>query len=210
MHNVTRGDVMPLPIAKVRWKCGQCKKTFWLKPVKAKSKRFCSRDCLHKSLRVENPVRPGQRHVTTCGERNCLTCDQLFTARTHSQKYCSQKCQIKAVWERNKDKSVKERPCEVCQTVFRPRPKSAGRFCSRECNFKGQQGSLGPNWKGGKHVSEYGYVRISRPDHPAARGRGSYVLEHRIVMEQMIGRFLKEGENVHHINGNRSDNREEN
>lgn len=35
-------------------------------------------------------------------------------------------------------------------------------------------------------------------------------LEHRVVMQEKLGREMVKGENVHHINGNRSDNRPEN
>ena len=201
---------MPMPVAEVEWNCHQCKQSFWIKPSKARRKRYCSRACLHASMRVEKPVRPGQRHRTTYGERKCPVCDEGFIARAKTQKYCNQKCPIKAVWDRNKDNSVEPRPCEACGTVFRPRPLNAGRFCSRDCALSGQQGSLGPNWRGGRHVGEGGYVRISKPDHPAAQGRGGYVLEHRIVMKEMIGRYLRDGENVHHKNGDRADNRIEN
>ena len=49
-----------------------------------------------------------------------------------------------------------------------------------------------------------GYRQVPRPD-----GDG-WDLEHRIVMEQVIGRPLREGETVHHINGDRLDNRSKN
>lgn len=67
-----------------------------------------------------------------------------------------------------------------------------------------------PRWKGGRSVTPLGYVIILMPDHPQASVGGRYVFEHRLVMEEHIGRPLKHFEIVHHKNGIKIDNRIEN
>jgi hypothetical protein len=60
----------------------------------------------------------------------------------------------------------------------------------------------------GKTYDRDGYVFIR---YISGNGRaGKYKYEHRLVMEQMIGRELLGIENVHHKNGVRNDNRPEN
>ena len=69
-------------------------------------------------------------------------------------------------------------------------------------------GKDNPKWKGGT-IFRRGYRFIWVPNHPMASTTG-YVCEHRLVMEKHLQRFLKRGEVVHHINGNKIDNRFEN
>lgn len=63
-----------------------------------------------------------------------------------------------------------------------------------------------PNWRGGKRTKRTDkYIQLYKPDHPFATKDG-YVMEHRLIMEQIIGRYLTRDEVAHHKNRVRSDN----
>lgn len=58
----------------------------------------------------------------------------------------------------------------------------------------------------GRTTTADGYLRLQT----YVGGVGQYIFEHRWVMQQELGRPLFDDENVHHINGDRADNRLEN
>ncbi len=71
-------------------------------------------------------------------------------------------------------------------------------------NPQHRKGAQAINWKGGRHVDKDGYVWLYMPEHPNAVG--SYIAEHRLVMEQRLGRLLDREEDVHHMNHQHGDN----
>ena len=73
----------------------------------------------------------------------------------------------------------------------------------------GKFGRDSGHWKGGMKLNSAGYRMVKMLDHPNCDNNG-YVLEHRLVMEKHIGRYLRPDEHIHHINGVKTDNRIEN
>jgi hypothetical protein len=88
---------------------------------------------------------------------------------------------------------------------------------SGSCTFNGCSGVVKAKFLCNTHFMQLKQTGIVRPVHVATwhlndqgymvKGR---LLQHRVVMEELIGRKLKSHETVHHKNGNRADNRPEN
>lgn len=64
----------------------------------------------------------------------------------------------------------------------------------------------GPGWQ---YRRKDGYIAVYYPKHPDASKSG-WMLQHRLVAEDMLGRRLLSVEHVHHKNGVKDDNRPEN
>ena len=75
----------------------------------------------------------------------------------------------------------------------------------------GRRGAEGTRWKGGRKVRRDGYVLVNVPDdyvRPSGITKAGlkYALEHRVVMERALGRYLTRLEVVHHKDGDPSNN----
>ncbi len=153
-------------------------------------------------------------------KKNCAVCSLEFETSTWHPKqlYCSRKCCSKGTHRRRRNLSVKtlDLECIVCENKFTQKRANNTEYCSINCKklgvfrkFKGLviKGSK-KHIKGSGYITNSGYKIISMK-HPNATKRGQ-VLEHIVIMSKHIGRPLKKGETVHHINGIRHDNRIEN
>ena len=55
-----------------------------------------------------------------------------------------------------------------------------------------------------------GYIKVKAPkDHPY-KDRKGYIMEHRLVIERQIGKYLEPEQEVHHLDGDKTNNKIEN
>lgn len=82
---------------------------------------------------------------------------------------------------------------------------------TKEKMRKARQGKYSKPSQFGGHRKKRsdGYIKVYCPDHPMSSKDG-YVMEHILVMESQIGRYITRDEVVHHKNHIRDDNRIEN
>lgn len=133
-----------------------------------------------------------------CIKKKCAFCGCEFNSRTDRDNlFCSRLCF-------NSSKiGVITSPrynivCKNCgKDYISTNPKSV--YCSTNCRQKFEVKKNNPNWKGGKYIHK-GYVWT-------LTSTGKYIPEQRYIMESILGRNLEKNEVVHHINGDKLDNR---
>lgn len=147
---------------------------------------------------LEYPAKGSGYCSKACYRKVCKTCNTEFHAKTPRQMYCSETCKRGTA------------SCHNCGKSFVVGKKAAGLFCSKTCayEFKCPVGTVRDGGGG------YKIVKVPHGTPGAKRQYGAnghqWMLEHRYVMQQILGRPLGKKENVHHINGKRDDNRPEN
>lgn len=187
-------------VEKVRVECTGCGAVQYRYPSVARKNKtarfFCSTECRNKV-----GSKPRRKPMATC--QACGV--EFYPGSGTKGVYCSVACH-----NTGQTKPKVAKTCEQCGVGFEVRQLFAGqRFCSKACEGRALWQRPQERTHNGKPVllTPEGYVKVWEPDREPRR---RWVLEHRLVVEKAIGHALTRGEHVHHINGNKADNRLEN
>lgn len=192
-------------MSKIKVKYDYCGKEIeaYLSQCKDSIKHFCCKNCQNKSQINKYEIK-----CDNCGNNFLITPSNYKKCKHH---FCSRKC------ANNGEIRKEVCYCSYCGETIKRTPHAIGlvknHFCNKICQSKWQSDNYIPhsltNWQGGRCKKSSGYIEVYTPNHPNATARG-YVLEHRLIMEKKLGGKLTKDELVHHLNGVRDDNNEEN
>lgn len=173
--------------------CPFCKNEFFTYP--SHDHDYCSEYCKNEFRKV----------MVKCPECSKESRIPKSHGKQISRRFCSEECKIKH-YEKRKINTEKKyiKTCDNCGKTYRAfkfKSKSGLFFCSYDCSRSYMVGEKSPFYKGGT-VNALGYKVINH--------RKKLTLVHRAIYEKHIGRKLERWEVVHHINGDKLDNRIEN
>jgi len=184
--------------------CQYCKQVFeksYAEGLPAWGRRvFCSRSCHYSSKRVEIV---------------CATCRKTFVAKkVHASllKTCSRKCMSEHRRRQALDRQAND-PSFAPPVAGTPKAKKIARAL-KTAYREGRMDHMQENWReGSKRWTGKGNPRFKDGNgngYKTVKVDGKWIPEHRAIMEKKMGRKLKDGEVVHHINGIKTDNRRDN
>lgn len=144
----------------------------------------------------------------------CEHCESKFQRRVgqvQEHTFCSQKCYLQSSYrkrtiaEANVARSPNAKTTEPCAACGLPTTRyissrGSSIFCSTQCRNEHKRA----NPKRRSNKSDYVLLFVGT-SYPGATKHG-YIMEHRKVMQETLGRQLERHENVHHINGIKTDN----
>lgn len=204
--------------------CEHCGVEFDAESVNAKDrrrgklKRFCSRRCRNLS-RPKLPERTPEFFQRLCG-----VCGLIFDATPSRPQYEQPRKYCRGCVKDGRKKTLQsyhahcksELACKTCGKSFViPKRliksgKHSGQYCSMDCVYKYRRGKYKPfNLPaeiGTRRINAQSYVEIKISTDSSVRNKYGWRLEHRYVMEQIMGRALHKWESVHHRDGNRQHN----
>lgn len=155
--------------------------------------------------------RPRKKHRLVCGScadrryraklhpvvETCVSCGDTRVLKRASVTGRCMSCALRDRWQRG----TVTKECGICGQAITRYPSQFSTkvpYCSRECIWAARRAVS----RGNSRINENGYRLVHTGE--------SYRLEHRVVMEQHLGRKLTRRETIHHLNGDRLDNRIEN